>query len=113
MNRSRCERGRLLDPQSFREAGDPAGHPDYRPGGSSRLSIVARAASTGNVTLQSPAAIGRIHSSVRSLSARARSQPPADGRALADDGALWISWPKKSSGVESDLNENVIRDQGL
>src|SRR4051812_47964928 len=79
MNRSRCERGRLLDPQSFREAGDPAGHPDYRPGGSSRLSIVARAASTGNVTLQSPAAIGRIHSSVRSLSARAWSQPPADG----------------------------------
>ena len=33
--------------------------------------------------------------------------------ALADDGCLWISWPKKTSGVATDLNENVIRDIGL
>jgi len=26
---------------------------------------------------------------------------------------LWISWPKKSSGVETDLNENIVRDIGL
>jgi hypothetical protein len=26
---------------------------------------------------------------------------------------LWISWPKKTSGVQSDLNENVVRDIGL
>jgi hypothetical protein len=26
---------------------------------------------------------------------------------------LWIAWPKKSSGVESDLDENKIRDIGL
>lgn len=26
---------------------------------------------------------------------------------------LWISWPKKSSGVATDLNENIIRDFGL
>jgi hypothetical protein len=26
---------------------------------------------------------------------------------------LWVSWPKKSSGVSSDLDENVIRDIGL
>jgi hypothetical protein len=32
---------------------------------------------------------------------------------LADDGALWISWPKKTSGVATDLNENLIRDLGL
>ena len=32
---------------------------------------------------------------------------------LADDGTLWISWPKKASGVATDLNENVIRDMGL
>jgi hypothetical protein len=38
---------------------------------------------------------------------------PRLARSLADDGALWISWPKKSSGVETDLNENVIRGQGL
>jgi hypothetical protein len=33
--------------------------------------------------------------------------------ALADDGTLWISWPKKASGVETDLDENVIREIGL
>jgi hypothetical protein len=32
---------------------------------------------------------------------------------LAPAGMLWISWPKKSSGVATDLNENVIRDIGL
>jgi hypothetical protein len=32
---------------------------------------------------------------------------------LKKDGMLWISWPKKSSGVITDLDENVIRDFGL
>jgi hypothetical protein len=32
---------------------------------------------------------------------------------LAPAGMLWISWPKKSSGIASDLTENVIRDIGL
>ena len=34
-------------------------------------------------------------------------------RALAQDGSLWISWPKQSSGVASDLTENIIRDVAL
>jgi hypothetical protein len=34
-------------------------------------------------------------------------------RTLTDDGSLWISWPKKSSGVATDLDENIIRDIGL
>jgi hypothetical protein len=32
---------------------------------------------------------------------------------LKKDGMLWVSWPKKSSKVETDLDENVIRDFGL
>jgi hypothetical protein len=32
---------------------------------------------------------------------------------MMDDSVLWISWPKKSSGVKTDLDENVIRDYGL
>ena len=32
---------------------------------------------------------------------------------LAPAGMLWISWPKKSSGVASDLDENVVRQIGL
>ncbi|SRR6266498_1751901 len=32
---------------------------------------------------------------------------------IPPDGALWISWPKRSSGVATDLTENVVRDVGL
>jgi len=32
---------------------------------------------------------------------------------LAPNGALWISWPKKTSGVASDLDENKVRALGL
>lgn len=32
---------------------------------------------------------------------------------LAPAGMLWVSWPKKTSGVPSDLNENKIRQIGL
>ena len=32
---------------------------------------------------------------------------------LADNGTLWISWPKKSSGVATDLSEDVVRELGL
>jgi len=34
-------------------------------------------------------------------------------KALAPAGMLWISWPKKSSGVATDLTENLIRQSGL
>ena len=34
-------------------------------------------------------------------------------RQLAPAGMLWVSWPKKSSGVASDLDENVVRQIGL
>lgn len=33
--------------------------------------------------------------------------------ALAFDGMLWISWPKKASKVATDLDENAIRALGL
>jgi len=32
---------------------------------------------------------------------------------LASNGALWVSWPKRSSGVNTDLNENIVREIGL
>jgi|SRR5215472_9763651 len=34
-------------------------------------------------------------------------------KVLAPAGMLWISWPKKSSGVATDLDENVVREIGL
>ena len=32
---------------------------------------------------------------------------------LNASGMLWVSWPKKSSGVSTDLSENIVRDIGL
>jgi hypothetical protein len=32
---------------------------------------------------------------------------------LNASGMLWVSWPKKSSGVSTDLSENIVRDFGL
>lgn len=34
---------------------------------------------------------------------------PALVRSLSQDGSLWVSWPKKSSGVDTDLAEDIIR----
>jgi hypothetical protein len=32
---------------------------------------------------------------------------------LAPAGMLWVSWPKKTSGLAKDLDENVVRRVGL
>jgi hypothetical protein len=32
---------------------------------------------------------------------------------LVPSGILWIGWPKKASRVETDLDENVVREIGL
>jgi hypothetical protein len=34
-------------------------------------------------------------------------------RRLVSNGGLWIAWPKRSSGVRTDLDENVVREVGL
>lgn len=34
-------------------------------------------------------------------------------KGLAQHGGLWIAWPKKASGVATDLTENDVRELGL
>ena len=46
---------------------------------------------------------------VRRLRQRFSSLAPR----LTTAGALWVAWPKKASGVATDLDENVVRDVGL
>ena len=29
---------------------------------------------------------------------------------IAPDGAAWVAWPKRASGVETDMTEDVVRD---
>ena len=33
--------------------------------------------------------------------------------AIAPDGMIWVSWPKKASGVVTDLSDVVVRDTAL
>jgi hypothetical protein len=34
-------------------------------------------------------------------------------RQIASDGVIWVSWPKKSSGVATDITEDTIREIAL
>ncbi len=34
-------------------------------------------------------------------------------KAMRPDAALWVSWPKKASGVPTDISENVVREIAL
>jgi hypothetical protein len=34
-------------------------------------------------------------------------------KALCPDGMIWVSWPKRTSGVATDVDENVVRSAGL
>ena len=53
-----------------------------------------------------------IHVFVRQ-EARLRELFSAAKNGLSPSGMLWISWPKRGSGIASDLNENTIREIGL
>jgi hypothetical protein len=45
--------------------------------------------------------------------AELKSQFSKVTKQLAPTGMLWVSWPKKSSGVPTDMNENDVRRIGL
>jgi len=34
-------------------------------------------------------------------------------RAIEPDGMLWVAWPKRASGIRTDMTEGVIRDVAL
>ena len=44
---------------------------------------------------------------------RLSSRLPLLGRAVFPAGGLWIAWPKRSSGVETDITEDVVRELAL
>jgi len=49
---------------------------------------------------------------VRKVSELKKGFPQLRDR-LESNGVLWVSWPKKASGVETDLSDNVVRGIGL
>ena len=56
--------------------------------------------------------IGFAHLFVRKYSELAKRLPVLRAK-IADTGTLWISWPKKSAGVPTDVTEDVIRTLAL
>lgn len=42
-----------------------------------------------------------------------RKMFPKLKKSLVENGMLWVSWPKGTSKVATDLNENVVREIGL
>jgi hypothetical protein len=42
-----------------------------------------------------------------------QSKFPELKRALAQDGMLWISWPKRASNIATGLDGNIVREIGL
>jgi hypothetical protein len=38
---------------------------------------------------------------------------PRAHEAVTPAGRLWIAWPKRASGLQTDLDENVVREHGL
>jgi len=45
--------------------------------------------------------------------ARLRARWPALHGRTTPAGALWIAWPKRSSGMATDLTENMVREYAL
>jgi hypothetical protein len=79
---------------------------------SSYLSLIGGLPGGATVHSRLPTASGFIHRFVRSQDELAADFPRL-ARSRADNGTLWISWPKKASGMDTDLNENIIRELGL
>jgi hypothetical protein len=53
-----------------------------------------------------------IHLFTQRRAKLAQGLPPAI-RSIKQDGFIWVSWPKKSSGVATDITEDVIREVAL
>lgn len=53
---------------------------------------------------------GHLFAASRTILARDLA---AAARKLDADGMLWISWPKKSSGVSTDIDESALREMAL
>jgi hypothetical protein len=66
------------------------------------VTVVRRATGTADVILS-------FHTERRDL---ARRIPVLRAR-MEQNGRLWIAWPKRSSKLETDITENVVRDIAL
>lgn len=67
----------------------------------------------GATVLRRPAAELDLVVTFVTTQARLRARVAALRPKLAQDGALWVAWPKRASGVKTDVTEDVVRDLAL
>lgn len=53
-----------------------------------------------------------VHLFVERRAELSRALPKLVGR-MKEDGMIWVSWPKRASGVPTDVTEDVIRELAL
>jgi len=75
-------------------------------------SLIAPLPAGATVQTRLPASSAFIHHFARKRSDLAEKLPRL-AAALTDEGTLWISWPKRAAGADTDLTENVVRELGL
>jgi len=82
--------------------GAPAAYPD----------IVGQLPADVTMARAAKAPLDMVH--VFAIEAKGLAARLRDYRAaIAPDGMIWVSWPKKSSGVATDLTDVVVRDTAL
>ena len=67
------------------------------------VSILRRAGSDADVIVLFETKFSKLKTDF----AKAKKMMPANG------GMLWVAWPKKAAKMDTDLDENLIRDFGL
>lgn len=85
-----------------------------------RIQLVAAPSDFGNTIGTMPDGVKRVARGaldfamlfVRAKSELKRGFPRLRDR-LVSNGVLWVAWPKKASGVETDLSESIVRSIGL
>ncbi|MEM7281918.1 MAG: DUF3052 domain-containing protein [Pseudomonadota bacterium] len=92
----------------------------FKPGG--RVKTVSAPKDYGSLVAPLPDGVlvsARLNPPVDVLHIFCKSQVtlvPALKRAVGDihqDGTIWVSWPKQTSGVTTDLNREIVRDLAL
>ena len=75
----------------------------------------AALATPSDVTLRGRPGAGEVDVAVLFCPAAADLDARLAGlqRRVAQDGMIWVAWPKRASGVVTDLTEDVVRARGL
>jgi hypothetical protein len=64
------------------------------------------------LTTRASRAVEMVHLFVTSAAALKKSLPALRGTIVAD-GAIWVSWPKKASKMQTDVTEDTVREVAL